>query len=96
MIERDNQLADNGRLKRVYAFTLEGLQPQDIAAAPTASIVRRRLVTKTLLRDVLPEFAPYEKVEGLAVDKSGSLWVALDNDGGEFESRLVRYRRAIR
>ena len=42
----------------------------------------------------VPEFAPYEKVEGLAV--SGSLWVALDNDGGEFESRLVRYRRAIR
>ena len=46
--------------------------------------------------NVQPQFAPYEKVEGLAVTEDGDLWVALDNDGGEFESRLVRYRNLIR
>jgi hypothetical protein len=53
-------------------------------------------VTKQLLRDVFPEFTPYEKVEGLGLTINGDLWVVLDNDGGEFESRLVRYRHLLR
>jgi Esterase-like activity of phytase/LVIVD repeat len=91
VIERDNQLAANGQLKRVYTFTLEGLVPEDIATAVNATTVIGSTVTKTLLRNVQPQFTPYEKVEGLALTRTGDLWVALDNDGGEFESRLVRY-----
>ncbi len=37
-----------------------------------------------------------KKIEGLAVTRGGYLWVVLDNDGGEFESRLVRYNQLFR
>jgi hypothetical protein len=96
LIERDNQLAANGQIKRVYTFTLEGLAPEDIATAVSATAIAGSTVTKRLLRDVQPQFTPYEKVEGLAVTWGGDLWVALDNDGGEFESRLVRDRKLVR
>jgi hypothetical protein len=95
VIERDNQLAANGQVKRVYTFTLEGLAPEDIATPVSATAIAGSTVTKRLLRDVQPQFSPYEKVEGLAVTWAGDLWVVLDNDGGEFESRLVRYRKAL-
>jgi DNA-binding beta-propeller fold protein YncE len=96
VIERDNQLAANGQLKRVYTFTLEGLAAEDIATPVSATSIAGSTVDKRLLRNVQPEFTPYEKVEGLAVTPDGDLWVALDNDGGEFESRLVRYRHLIK
>ena len=96
VIERDNQLAANGQIKRVYTFTLEGLAPEDIATPVSAASIAGSTVTKRLLRDVQPQFTPYEKVEGLAVTWGGDLWVVLDNDGGEFESRLVRYRKLLR
>ena len=96
VIERDNQLSANGQFKRVYTFTLEGLTPVDIAAPVSAASIAGATVSKRLLKNVQPQFTPYEKVEGLAVTWDGDLWVALDNDGGEFESRLVRYRNAIR
>jgi hypothetical protein len=91
VIERDNQLAANGLIKRIYTFTLEGLTPEDIAAPVTVASVVGSTVTKSLLLNIQPQFTPYEKVEGLARTDDG-LWVVLDNDGGEFESRLVRYR----
>jgi len=96
VIERDNQLATNGQLKRVYTFTLESLAPEDIATPVSSASIAASTVSKRLLQNVQPDFTPYEKVEGLAVTPTGDLWVALDNDGGEFESRLVRYRHVIR
>jgi hypothetical protein len=96
VIERDNRLAFYGQFKRVYTFTLDGLMPEDIATPVSASSIAGATVSKRLLRDVQPQFAPYEKVEGLAVTRGGDLWVVLDNDGGEFESRLVRYRDPVR
>jgi hypothetical protein len=96
VIERDNQLSANGLIKRVYTFTLDGLAPADVATAVSATSIAGSTVSKQLLRDVQPQFTPYEKVEGLAVTWCGDLWVALDNDGGEFESRLVRYRNLLR
>ena len=96
VIERDNQLAVNGQFKRVYTFTLDGLTAEDIATPVSAASVVGSTVNKRLLLNVQPQFTPYEKVEGLAVTWGGDLWVALDNDGGEFESRMVRYRRVLR
>jgi hypothetical protein len=93
VIERDNHLSANGLIKRVYTFTLDGLAPADVATAVSATSIAGSAVSKQLLRDVQPQFTPYEKVEGLAVTWGGDLWVALDNDGGEFESRLVRHRK---
>lgn len=90
VIERDNQLAGNATLKRIYTFTLDDLAPVDIATLASASTIPGSTVKKSLLRDILPIFTPYEKVEGLTRTGDGDLWVALDNDGGEYESRLVR------
>lgn len=64
VIERDNQLAVNGQFKRVYAFTLDGLTPEEIATPVSATSIVGAAVSKRLLRDVQPQFAPYEKVEG--------------------------------
>lgn len=52
-------------------------------AVPANSIV------KTELADVLADFTPFEKVEGLTPTPQGDLWIGLDNDGGEVSSRLV-------
>lgn len=93
VIERDNRLAGNAALKRIYTFTLSSLQPVDIATPVSVSTIAGAAVTKSLFRDILPDFTPYEKVEGLTLTVTGDLWIALDNDGGEFESRLVRLRR---
>ena len=42
------------------------------------------------MRDVVEQFSPYEKIECLALTIGwfSDLWMALDNDGGEVESRL--------
>lgn len=96
VIERDNRIADAANLKQVLTFTLEGLSPVDIATLANEGSIAGATVTKRLLRDVLPVFTPYEKVEGLALTPSGDLWVGLDNDGGEVESRLVRLLRLRR
>ena len=96
VIERNNQLAFNGTFKRIYTFTLRGLVAEDIATPVSQTSVVGSTVTKKLLHDVFPQFTPYEKVEGLGLTINGDLWVVLDNDGGEFESRLVRYRHPFR
>jgi hypothetical protein len=96
VIERDNQLAFNGQFKRIYTFSVDDLTPEDIATPVTTTSIVGSVVAKRLLRDLHPQFAPYEKVEGLGLTIGGDLWVALDNDGGEFESRLVRYRDLIK
>ncbi len=80
VIERDNQGGSNGaanvRIKRLYRFSLAGLQPGDT-------------VQKQLVSDLFREHNWYEeKLEGLAVTKEG-YWVASDNDGGEMYSRLL-------
>jgi hypothetical protein len=82
VIERDKGVGAGSTLKRVYGFDLAGLVP-DADGAPDASDT----VTKVLVRDCVDEFSPYEKIEGIGVSW-GQLWVALDNDGGQLESRL--------
>ena len=92
VIERDNRLAFHANLKRVYTFTLDRLAPAGIAEMPTAALVATSGITKKLKADLLLAFTPYEKVEGLTRTRDGEWWVVLDNDGGEFESRLLRLR----
>lgn len=42
VIERDNQLAFNGQIKRVYTFTLDGLTPEDIGTPVSATSIGGR------------------------------------------------------
>lgn len=82
VIERDKGIGAGSTQKRIYGFNLAGLTP-DADGLPDASDT----VTKVLVRDVVAEFSPYEKIEGIGVSY-GMLWVGLDNDGGAVESRL--------
>ncbi len=82
VIERDKGIGAGSTLKKIYGFDLDGLTP-DTDGLPDATDT----VSKVLVRDVVDAFSPYEKIEGIGVSWGG-LWVALDNDGGEVESRL--------
>jgi len=80
VIERDNQGgakgAANVRVKRIYRFSLDGVQPNTT-------------VSKFLVMDLLKSYDwREEKVEGLAVTNDG-YWIASDNDGGETYTRLL-------
>lgn len=86
VIERDQGIGAAARLKAVYAFRLDALVPDSDGRPGEAS--GSDTLTKTLVRDVLPAFSPYEKIEGLAILR-GDLWVNCDSDGGELENRFV-------
>jgi hypothetical protein len=83
VIERNQGIGIEATLKRIYRFSLNGLAP-DADGAPGAGDT----VTKVLIRDVLADFGPYEKIEGIVVGWFDDLWILMDNDGGELESRL--------
>jgi hypothetical protein len=89
VIERDNQLAGSARVKKVYAFSLDGVQSH-AGLVNDGTILSGKIVQKAELVDILDATLPYEKVEGLAIDPAGDFWLAIDNDGGEFMSKLVR------
>ena len=79
IIERDNQLGDNARIKRIYAVDLADATFVPHGQALTA-------VPKTLVADVLGTLSAAgvitpDKLEGLAVTGSGDAWMVTDNDG---------------
>ena len=55
----------------------------------SATELAGHVITKELYADIRDEFAPFEKIEGMAKTPGDEVWVVLDNDGGEVESRLV-------
>lgn len=88
VIERDNQIGGAAEIKKVYAFSLDGVSPYEGLVTADADL-SGAVIEKTEIFDVLDEFTPFEKVEGLAIDANGDVWSALDNDGGELASVLV-------
>lgn len=73
VIERDNQGGPDAAIKRLYRFDVSGLNDGD-------------LVSKTLIRDVLPDMQALgglvtEKIEGAALLKNGDVLIVNDNDG---------------
>jgi len=87
VVERDKQIGGAIRLKSVYTFTLDGLNPFDGLLTSTSDVAGS-VISKQELVDLRDLFSPFEKVEGLAVTRNGVLWAELDNDGGEVESVL--------
>ena len=78
VVERDNQGGPDARVKRLYTFETNGLADGS-------------RVTKSLVRDVLPDLVALggpvqEKIEGSAVDADGNVWIINDNDGVEDNS----------
>jgi hypothetical protein len=80
IIERDNQIGDLARTKKLYAVSLDAFKPASLAGDLP-------VVEKTLVRDLLPELKAatsgyvLDKVEGFAIDGQGNAFVVTDNDG---------------
>lgn len=79
VIERDNLFGAKA-VKTLQTFSVKGLTPAPLGSSiiPT--------VEKTLLRDLTPDLMKLggyglDKVEGMAVDAAGNLFVVTDNDG---------------
>jgi hypothetical protein len=84
VIERDNQQRDNAQIKRIYSFSVLGLEPTAAGGALPP------VLTKTLLYDIIAsDGVLLEKVEGMTRAPSGEVVVVYDNDGAG-ETRLLR------
>ena len=97
VIERDNQQGEAAAIKKLYRFSIAGK-----SAASEGSVFP--VLTKTLVRDLLPELKAgkgwvVDKVEGSAVARDGKVYVVTDNDGVEDatgETRFMRLGRLFR
>ncbi|MGB0664428.1 MAG: esterase-like activity of phytase family protein [Pontibacterium sp.] len=79
IVERDNQIGDAAKIKRLYSVNLA-----EMKAAPLGSELP--LVKKTLVHDFIPDLKAtngfvVDKVEGFAIDAKGNTFVVTDNDG---------------
>ena len=85
VLERDNQGGPDAALKRLYVVDINAASDGDTLA-------------KTLVRDLLDDLRAaaglvYEKIEGLAVNADGEVFVVNDNDGvddNSGETQLIR------
>jgi len=79
IIERDNQIGDAARIKKLYRVALSDLKPAALGGElPT--------VAKEEVRDFIPDLKAtggyvVDKIEGFAVDVSGTGYAVTDNDG---------------
>jgi hypothetical protein len=75
VIERDNQGGPDAALKKIYAISLGDFSMDELS-----------VVNKVLVRDLIPDLKStggmvMEKIEGIAVDDDGNVWINNDNDG---------------
>lgn len=79
IIERDNQIGATAITKKIYRVALTEMKPVKLGG-------KLPIVRKELVRDLIPDLQSFkgyvqEKVEGLAVDVTGEIFVSTDNDG---------------
>ena len=79
VIERDNQHDDRAVTKKVYRIPASEMVPAPLGG-------ELPVVSKELVADLLPYLTStggfvLDKVEGLAIQEDGSIWVSTDNDG---------------
>ncbi|MEL6598388.1 MAG: esterase-like activity of phytase family protein [Pseudomonadota bacterium] len=79
IIERDNQIGDRAKVKKLYSVSLDGLEPASLGADLP-------LVEKTLEHDFMADLASFngyvvDKIEGFAIDAAGTRYAVTDNDG---------------
>ncbi len=94
VLERDNQGGPDAAVKRVYEFN-----PATVTFVPTGGAINT--ITKSLVRDLMAEgdFAQTgglvpEKLEGLAINSAGDVFIVNDNDGvddNSGETQLLRF-----
>lgn len=79
ILERDNQIGAAAVTKKIYKVALSELKAAKLGG--TLPLVQKELVV-----DLLPIMQSYggyvvDKVEGLAIDKNGQMFIVTDNDG---------------
>ncbi|GGC01859.1 alkaline phosphatase [Marinobacterium zhoushanense] len=79
IIERDNQIGENARIKRLYKVAKSELKP-----APLGS--KLPVVHKQQVRDFIPDLKAdngyvVDKIEGFTIDNRGIGYAVTDNDG---------------
>ncbi|MCL6651725.1 alkaline phosphatase [Agrobacterium rubi] len=80
IVERDNQIGEKAKIKKLYSVAIADLKPGKIGGALP-------LVKKTETHDFLPDLKAQtngyvvDKLEGFAFDKSGKAFAVTDNDG---------------
>lgn len=79
IIERDNQIADNAKIKRLYRVNKNQLNSTAIGS-------KHPVVSKELVHDFIPNLKALngfvvDKIEGFAIDKKGNGYAVTDNDG---------------
>ena len=97
VIERDNQGGPDAAIKRLYKFSTKGLT----AVSDSVDVTTIPVVTKNLVRDLMGDLKAtgglvLEKVEGLAVDEDGTVYIVNDNDGvddSNGETQLLKFKK---
>ncbi|TIX81024.1 MAG: esterase-like activity of phytase family protein, partial [Mesorhizobium sp.] len=92
ILERDNQIGDLAKVKRVYSVALDAFKPAKLGG-------ELPLVEKTLVRDIIGDLKSAtngyvnDKVEGFTIDRNGDIFVATDNDGVDDSSGETLFLR---
>ena len=89
IIERDNQIAEKAKMKKLYAVSMADMKPRALGGEVP-------LVQKNLVRDLLPDLKAakgyvLDKVEGFAVDAAGDAYIVTDNDGVDDSSGETQF-----
>ena len=79
IIERDNQIGGDAKIKRLYRVAQSELKPAKLGS--TLPVVKKELV-----HDFMPELKALngyvtDKIEGFAIDANGNGYAVTDNDG---------------
>ncbi|MEM8540726.1 MAG: esterase-like activity of phytase family protein [Pseudomonadota bacterium] len=79
IVERDNQIGEEAKIKKLYRVALAELVPGKLGETLP-------VVTKEFVRDFLPDMSAgngyvVDKIEGFAIDVEGQAFAVTDNDG---------------
>lgn len=79
VVERDNQIGSAAVTKKAYRIPLTDMKPAPLGGALP-------VVSKEEVRDLIPDLLALngyvqDKVEGLAIDVDGEIFISTDNDG---------------
>jgi hypothetical protein len=92
LIERDNLIGAQAKMKKIYSVALDGFKPAALGGDLP-------LVEKTLVRDLIPDLKAttngyvIDKVEGFTIDAAGDAFVVTDNDGVDDSSGETLFLR---
>ena len=91
VVERDNQVGRDARVKKLTYVSLDGVTPAPLGGGlPT--------IQKRTMRDLVPDLAApagfvLDKIESFAIDVAGDAYIVTDNDGVDDHSGETQFIR---